>query len=168
MISKLDIDIVTGGSPGLMNAASEGHQAGRRTKKPQSIGLRIKLDTEEKEAAHLDRKKEFARFSRRLDTFMQLSNVIVVFLGGVGTMLELLYTWQLMQTNHICIVPIILLGDIWLGFLDWIKKSLLKNKYLDLRDYNLLFHAKDCEEAFRIIEMIYEDFKEVNNKFCSN
>ena len=54
MISKLDIDIVTGGGPGLMNAASEGHHTVRQTKKPQSIGLRIKLNTEEKEAAHLD------------------------------------------------------------------------------------------------------------------
>ena len=47
MISKLDIDIATGGGPGLMNAASEGHHTVRQTKKPQSIGLRIKLDTEE-------------------------------------------------------------------------------------------------------------------------
>jgi predicted Rossmann-fold nucleotide-binding protein len=168
MISKLDIDIITGGGPGLMNAASEGHHAGRQSKKTQSIGLRIKLDREEKEAAHLDIKKEFARFSNRLDTFMQLSNVVVVAPGGVGTMLELLYTWQLMQTNHICIVPIILLGDMWLGFLNWIKKSPLKNKYLDLRDFNLLFHAKDCDEAFRIIEMVFEDYKEGNNTFCSN
>ncbi len=168
MISKLDIDIVTGGGPGLMNAASEGHHSGRQTKKPQYIGLRIKLDAEEKEAANLDIKKEFGRFSRRLDTFMQLSNVEVVAPGGVGTMLELLYTWQLMQTNHICIVSIILLGDMWLGFLDWIKKSPLKNKYLDLRDYYLLFHAKDCREAFRIIEMVFEDYKKGKNKFCSN
>jgi predicted Rossmann-fold nucleotide-binding protein len=168
MISKLDIDIITGGGPGLMNAASEGHYAGRQNKKSQSIGLKIKLIREEKEAVHLDIKKEFSRFSNRLDTFMQLSNVVVVAPGGVGTILELLYTWQLMQTNHICIVPIILLGKMWLGFLEWIKTNPLKNKYLDLRDFNLLFHAKDCDEAFRIIEMVFEDYKEGSNKFCSN
>jgi hypothetical protein len=99
---------------------------------------------------------------------MQLSNVAVVAPGGVGTMLELFYTWQLMQINHICIVPIILLGEMWLDFLKWIKNSPLRNNYLDLRDFNLLFHAKDYDDAFRIIEMVFRDYKEGSERFCQN
>ena len=99
---------------------------------------------------------------------MKLSNVVMVAPGGVGTMLELFYTWQLMQINHICIVPIILLGDMWLGFLEWIKSYPLKNNYLDLRDFNLLFHAKDIDDAFSIIEMVNMDYKKGSESFCKN
>lgn len=93
MISKSGMDIVTGGGPGLMNAASEGHHAGQKGNKLHSIGLRINLPKEDKQATHLDVKKEFHRFSNRLDNFMRLSNIVVVASGGVGTLLELFYTW---------------------------------------------------------------------------
>jgi uncharacterized protein (TIGR00730 family) len=168
LIAHAGIDVVTGGGPGLMSAASEGHHVGRRDKKIHSVGLSIKLPNEQKDANHLNVKKEFSRFSNRLDTFMQLSNVVVVAPGGVGTMLELFYTWQLMQISHICIVPIILLGDMWVDFLKWIKSSPLKNNYLDLRDFNLLFHAKDVDDAFSIIEMVYKDYKKGSESFCKN
>lgn len=80
-----------------MNAASEGHYGGCRDKNAKSIGLRIKLPFEEKEARHLDIKKKFRRFSTRLDGFIRHSNVVVVAPGGVGTLLEFIYTWQLLQ-----------------------------------------------------------------------
>lgn len=71
------------------------------------VGLRINLPFEQEVAAHLDIKKEFDKFSSRLDNFMRLSNAVVVAPGGVGTLLELLYAWQLMQVKTICNVPII-------------------------------------------------------------
>ena len=92
MISEAGMDIVTGGGPGLMNAASEGHHVGRKDEEIHSVGLKINLPFEKKEATHLDVKKQFSRFSSRLDNFMQLSNVVVVASGGVGTLLELFYT----------------------------------------------------------------------------
>ena len=95
MISQLGLDLVTGGGPGLMNAASEGHHAGRNGKRLHSVGLRINLPFEQEEATHLDVKREFNRFSTRLDYFMNLSNVVVVAPGGVSTLLEFFYTWQL-------------------------------------------------------------------------
>lgn len=88
-IGEEGMDIVTGGGPGLMNAASEGHHAGRRDTKAHSVGLRINLPMEEKERFHLDIKKEFKRFSHRLDGFMEISDTVVVASGGVGTLLEL-------------------------------------------------------------------------------
>ena len=77
---------------------------------------------------HLDIKKEHLRFSSRLDEFMQLSNAAVVAPGGLGTLLELFYTWQLVQVEHICETPIILLGTHYKGLLSWIKEHLLKEK----------------------------------------
>lgn len=168
MISGAGMDIVTGGGPGLMDAASAGHHAGRKDEKVHSIGLRIRLPFEEREATHLDIKSEFSRFSSRLDNFMQFSNVVVVASGGVGTLLEFFYTWQLLQVRHICNIPIILLGDMWQDLVRWVKKWPLKNRLLYAKDLELLFLAKTCHEAFKIIEKTYEGFKNDDKNFCSN
>ena len=168
MISSAGMDIVTGGGPGLMTAASEGHHAGRKGKNIHSIGLMINLPKEDIEATHLDIKKEFNRFSSRLDNFMRLSNAVVVAPGGVGTLLELIYTWQLMQVKHICNVPIILFGDMWFDLVRWIKRWPLKNKLLDIEDLELLFLAKDRRDAFKIIEEAYEGHRKGDENFCLN
>jgi uncharacterized protein (TIGR00730 family) len=168
MISEAGMDLVTGGGSGLMNAASEGHHAGDKMKKLDSIGFRINLPFEEKEAVHLDIKKEFQRFSGRLDNFMRFSNAVVVASGGIGTLLELFYTWQLMQVKHICNIPIVLLGDMWTDLIQWIKNWPLKNNLINIEDVELLFLAKDYREAFTIIEKAYQYFKNGNEKFCIN
>jgi uncharacterized protein (TIGR00730 family) len=168
MISEAGMDLVTGGGPGLMNAASEGHHAGRKDDKAHSVGLRINLPFEQEVAAHLDIKKEFDRFSSRLDNFMRLSNAVVIAPGGVGTLLELLYTWQLMQVKHICNVPIILLGEMWTDLINWIKKWPLRNELLNQEDVELLFLAKNSKEAFNIIQEAYTAYKMKDAKFCLN
>ena len=113
-------------------------------------------------------KKEFYRFSNRLDSFMQLSNVVVVASGGVGTVLELFYTWQLMQVKQICNVPIILLGDMWYDLVAWIRNWPLKNNLLDDEDIELLFIAKNCSETFNIIQEAYKGYKKGDENFCLN
>jgi uncharacterized protein (TIGR00730 family) len=111
LIAGEGIDVVTGGGHGLMDAASKGHHFGRGDSLSHSIGLNIRLPFEQTDAEHLDIKKDFTHFSERLDQFMVLSNAIVVAPGGVGTLLELFYSWRLMQLKHICNVPIVLLGQ---------------------------------------------------------
>lgn len=158
MIAEENIDIVTGGGPGVMQAACKGHHDGRKSEETHAIGLNIKIPQEQKPNRHLDIKKEFDRFSKRLDTFMVLSDAVVVAPGGVGTLLELAYTWQLVQVKHICNIPIILLGDMWAEFLKWIEKYPLKQEFLSKRDLSLLFLAKDCYEAFNIIKKFHEGY----------
>ena len=153
------MDIVTGGGPGLMNAASEGHYAGDISKNVESIGLQIRLPKEQRDAHHLDIKKEFSRFSERLDNFIELANAVVVAPGGVGTMLEFLYTWQLMQVKMIHDVPIILLGDMWPDFIHWIRKWSLENRLLEQEDLDLLYLVNDTKGALIIIRKAYEKFK---------
>jgi uncharacterized protein (TIGR00730 family) len=158
MVAEAGMDIVTGGGPGLMDAATQGHRAGRKSGEIKAIGLKIRLPFEEKESSHLDIKREFDRFSQRLDEFMSISNAVVVAPGGVGTLLELAYTWQLLQVRHISNIPVILLGDMWLDFLEWIKKWPLKYNLVDPEDVALLFSAKSIYEAFEIIMNSYERY----------
>ena len=158
-IAEEDMDIVTGGGPGLMNAASEGHNSGDLGKHMQSIGLQIKLPKEQRDALHLDIRKEFNRFSERLDNFIDLANVVIVAPGGVGTLLEFFYTWQLLQVKMIYDIPIILLGKMWLDLVQWIRIWLLENKLLDQEDLDLLYLVHDNEEALTIIKNAREKFQ---------
>jgi len=148
------MDIVTGGGPSLMDAASRGHHAGRKDNGTHSIGLTIKLPNEQRDAYHLDIKKEFSRFSNRLDNFMELSDAIIVAPGGIGTLLELLYTWQLVQVKHMCETPIILLGQHWQGLIDWIKKEMLRKKLMSKDDFWSIFVVKNNAQAMKILKKI--------------
>lgn len=167
-IASEGIDIVTGGGPGLMDAASRGHHAGRIGKNAYTVGLTIHLPKEQKESYHLDLKKDFHKFSNRLDNFIYLSNIVVVAPGGIGTILELMYVWQLVQVRHSCEIPIILFGDIWTGFIKWIKKGPLQNRFLDKKDLELLYHARNCTEVMKIIELAHEEYKKGRKKICLN
>ena len=122
MLGERGFDVITGGGPGLMKAASEGHRKGSKKTGAYSIGVGIRLPHEQKFNRHLDIKKEFKRFSRRLDYFMSLSNAVVIAPGGIGTLLELFYTWQLSQVKQICNIPIILLGKQWPLLIKWLEK----------------------------------------------
>ncbi len=115
---------------------------------------------------HLDIKKEFSRFSDRLDNFMLLSNVVVVAPGGVGTLLELFYAWQLVQVEHICDTPIILLGEMWPDLIDWIEKWPLKLGLISQDDMIPLFLARDSEEAMKIVRKAFEEYKKGGDEFC--
>ena len=170
MIAKEGIDIVTGGGPGIMEAANKGHQEGRgKNGDSHSVGLNILL-TRETAAVnkHLDIKREFHRFSERLDTFMALSNVVVVAPGGIGTLLEFFYAWQLVQVKHICNTPIILLGQMWAELIEWVEKWPLRTNFLDPEDINTLFLADTLEDAMKVINMAHDEFKKGGKDFCLN
>ncbi len=154
-IGKLGFDVVTGGGPGIMMAANAGHKSGLSTS--HSIGLNIKLPFEQKENKYLDVVKEFDRFSERLDTFMSLSDVVVVASGGVGTLLELFYTWQLVQVKHLCETPIILFGDMWTGLFKWLRTEVLPRKLFRQEDMHNLFHMNDCDKVIEFISRCHND-----------
>lgn len=166
-IGKHDIDIVTGGGPGIMEAANLGHQLSHNGKS-HSIGLTIELPFEADSNKHLDVKKHFAKFSNRLDHFMALSNVVVVMPGGIGTCLELFYTWQLVQVEHICHIPIIVHGEMWHELIDWARKYPLAKKLVNSEDFNNIFCVSNNEEAMEIILDTYEAYKQGGDDFCVN
>lgn len=158
-IGKHHFDIVTGGGPGLMEAANAGHKAGEKNHQSDSIGLIIKLPWEAKKNKHLDIKKKFNKFSNRLDHFMALSSAAVIMPGGIGTILEIFYTWQLIQVKHIDPIPIILIGKMWEGLIQWVKKHPVKNGLISPGDLDHIHIAKNNKEAMKIILKSYETFK---------
>ena len=157
-------DIVTGGGPGLMEAANAGAKEGSSSKS-KSFGIRIDLPFEATPNEHLDIKFYHKRFSSRLDEFMRISHAVVVTPGGIGTLLELLYTWQLIQVDHISARPIILVGDMWNGFFDWIKSEPLKAQLLDKADLDNIIIVKNVHEVTKLLKPEIKAF--YVNKFKS-
>jgi uncharacterized protein (TIGR00730 family) len=158
-IGKRDIDLVTGGGPGLMGAASFGHSMAQN-EDAQSIGLTIDLPHEAHANKHLDLKRHFHKFSSRLDTFMELSDVAVVVPGGIGTCLELFYTWQLAQVKHTANTPIILLGEMWHELIKWVRKYPLKEGLISAGDLDNIFCVETKEQALEIIFKLQEKHEE--------
>lgn len=159
MIGKEDIDLVTGGGPGLMYAANAGHAAGRaKMAKSHSIGLLINIANEHRKS-HVDIQESFTKFSDRLDNFMLLSNAVVIAPGGVGTMLELFYTWQLLQVHKKKTIPVILMGGIWSDFMKWIREHPVACGFISKEDLKFIRVAKNAEEAMQIIDEEYKKYK---------
>lgn len=167
-LGERGIDVITGGGPGLMEAANSGHKEGSKKTKAHSIGLGIKLPMEQKFNHSLDYQETFMRFTGRLDQFMLLSNAVVVAPGGIGTLLEFLYTWQLVQVKHVCHIPIILMGDMWPELIKWLEKWPLKHNYFSKEDLHMLFLADNYKEAFKVIDKAYEEFLKGDKNFCVN
>lgn len=168
MIAAEDMDVVTGGGPGLMEAANKGHQEGRKNQKVKSFGLNIVLPMEQEANKHLDVEEDFRIFSKRLDYFMKLSNVVVVAPGGIGTILELMYAWQLIQVEHVCNIPIILMGDMWRPLITWFEEWPLRKKMINEEDMHPIFLADHCREAMKIIRKAKHDFENRGPDYCWN
>lgn len=157
-LSKRGVDIVTGGGPGLMEAANKaakdfGH-------KSRSIGLPIELPFESDANSHLDVKSHHRRFSSRLDEFMRISHAVIVTPGGIGTVLELFYTWQLMQVNHISPRPLILMGDMWEDLLEWMKKWPLNEKLMSASDFDQISVCRTVDEVIKLLEPEIKVFRD--------
>ncbi len=156
-LSKRGVDIVTGGGPGLMEAANKASKDVGQ--KGRSIGLPIELPFEPDVNSHLDVKLHHRRFSSRLDEFMRISHAVIVTPGGIGTVLELFYTWQLMQVNHINPRPIILMGDMWDDLLDWMKEWPLAEHLMSEKDFDHIMVCRTVEDVVAILEPKIEEFR---------
>jgi uncharacterized protein (TIGR00730 family) len=166
-IAENGIDLVTGGGPGVMEAANAGHMAGDKDNNSDSIGLTIELPWENEGNDYLELQKAFPKFSGRLDHFMALSTAVVVMPGGVGTCLELFYTWQLVQVKHIRPLPIILVGDMWQELLTWVKSFLIKDKLISPSDIDYLHVAKDNAEVMQILLDYQNIFEQQGDQYYS-
>ncbi len=166
-LGQKNIDVITGGGPGIMQAGNEGQVAGSENNDSHSIGLTIKLPKESGNE-FMDMRQHFDHFSGRLDTFMRLSNVVVVMPGGIGTCLELFYTWQLIQVGHICNIPIILIGEMWTDLLKWIEKDLKQKGKISPGDMDMVVHVKTEKEALEIIEATKKTYDRAGSDYCVN
>jgi uncharacterized protein (TIGR00730 family) len=122
-LARMGCDIVTGGGPGLMQAANEG--AASVGGRARSLGIRVHLPFEQESNAFITESFEHRTFFTRLHQFVLTSDAFVVAPGGIGTVLELLMIWQLLQVNHLQDTPLVLIGGIWRGLIEWAKDAML-------------------------------------------
>jgi uncharacterized protein (TIGR00730 family) len=158
-LTQLGCDIVTGGGPGLMEAANEGAQEGDLTGKTKSFGLHIELPFEYKPNPYIDRLSSHRTFFSRLHHFVRLSHAYIVLPGGIGTSLETFMIWQLLQVGYIKDRPLILLGDMWKGLVDWIQKEMVPRHYVANEDLNYVRAVSSIEEALKIVKVAKEKFE---------
>ena len=126
-LTRLGCDIVTGGGPGLMQAANEGVKIADPTGANQkSVGIRVELPFEQDVNAFVTEAFEHKTFFTRLHHFVLVSDAFIVTPGGIGTVLETLMVWQLLQVRHLHDTPLILAGHFWDGLLEWAKSAMLK------------------------------------------
>jgi uncharacterized protein (TIGR00730 family) len=121
--TAMGCDIVTGGGPGLMQAAIVG--AATTGLPERSTGIRVDLPFEQEVNPFVERVFEHQTFFTRLHHFVLASDAFVVVPGGIGTVLETMMIWQLLQVRHVKDVPLILVGRMWSGLVDWAKASML-------------------------------------------
>ena len=125
-LAEMDCDIITGGGPGLMQAANEGATAANAPERNRSVGIRVELPFEQDVNPFVERAFEHKNFFTRLHQFVLMSDAYVVTPGGIGTVLELMMVWQLLQVKHIHDAPLILVGRMWTGLVDWARQQLLR------------------------------------------
>jgi uncharacterized protein (TIGR00730 family) len=164
-LGQLGIDIVTGGGPGLMEAANLGVREAQN-RESLSYGLPIELPTVREVAnKHLDIKSEHRRFSSRLDEFMRLSHAVIVAPGGVGTLLELVYVWQLIQVGLVERRTVVLLQkSFWEGLLDWMRQEMLGRGFMGPGDFDWTHCVDTSAEALELIRVELERFTEAERK----
>jgi uncharacterized protein (TIGR00730 family) len=125
-LTRMDCDIITGGGPGLMQAANEGARIGDAQGKRKSTGIRVELPFEQEVNAFVTEAFEHGTFFTRLHHFVLVSDVFVVVPGGIGTMLELMMVWQLLQVRKLHDTPLVLIGKMYAELIDWCKTYMLR------------------------------------------
>lgn len=125
-LADMGCNIVTGGGPGLMQAANEGAAASAAADRVQSVGIRVDLPFEQDVNPFVQEAYEHQTFFTRLHQFVLMSDAYIVLPGGIGTVLEATMVWQLLQVRHLHDTPLIFVGPMWSELVEWAKKYMLR------------------------------------------
>jgi uncharacterized protein (TIGR00730 family) len=150
-LAEMGCDIITGGGPGLMQAANEGTQSAG--KHGDSLGIRVDLPFEQEVNPFVETGFEHRTFFTRLHHFVLASDAFIVAPGGIGTVLEAAMIWQLLQVHHLDGTPLILVGKMWPGFIDWARTSMLsfETPLASPEDMDIPQCVVDSDKAIAII-----------------
>jgi len=153
LLAERGFDVVTGGGPGIMEAANRGTKEGDGL----SIGLNIHLPREQKPNPYLDAVYECKYFFVRKMMFAKYSHGFVIFPGGFGTLDELFESLTLIQTGRLADFPVILFGsEYWSPLLNWLQDFTLQRGYIDSVDVGRLGLTDDPETVVRWLDEAYE------------
>lgn len=150
-LAELGCEIITGGGPGLMQAANEGAElAGERGK---SLGIRVDLPFEQDVNPFVEQAFEHRTFFTRLHHFVLASDAFIVAPGGIGTVLETLMIWQLLQVRHLRDTPLILVGKMWPGLIEWAREVMLSadTPLASVEDMNIPQCVANGDEAITLL-----------------
>jgi len=152
-LTHLGCGIVTGGGPGLMQAANEGAASVDGTALQRSYGIRVDLPFEENANPFVGKAYTHKTFFSRLHHFMIMSDAFIVVEGGIGTLLELSMAWQLLQVRKLYDTPLICVGDMWADLLAWASKNMVTPEISLASELDLQIPTpvKSAEEAVEII-----------------
>ncbi len=152
-LSNAGFSVISGGGPGVMEAANKGAFAGRGT----SVGLNIELPFEQTDNPYQDIGINFQHFFMRKVMFVKYASAFVVLPGGFGTLDELMEAITLVQTGKTRKIPIILVGKaFWSGLLDWLKNTLVAEGMAGISDLALI---QLIDEPKDIVEAIFKHYE---------
>ena len=149
LLAEKGFSVITGGGPGVMEAANKGAaEAGGR-----SVGMNIRLPFEQKPNPYANISIDYKYFFTRKVMFVKYAMAYVVLPGGFGTMDELFEAITLIQTKRIKSFPVILMGsEYWKGLIDWLRKTVLHDNKISSADLELVQIIDDPEEAVKYIQ----------------
>src|SRR5262245_38413024 len=150
-LAKLGCDIITGGGPGMMQAANEGaSEFGEAT---QSVGIRVDLPFEQGINDFVTQTFEHRTFFTRLHQFVLQSDAYIVAPGGIGTVLETMMIWQLLQVHHLKDTPLLLVGRMWPGLVSWARTEMLSYDppLANLDDFSIPQCVAGADQAIEVI-----------------
>ena len=154
LLAKAGFGIITGGGPGIMEAANKGGQEGENT----SIGCNIELPFEQGSNPYLDISLDFRYFFVRKTMFIKYAEAFIIFPGGFGTMDELFEALTLIQTKKVSHFPVILYDSrYWAGLLSWIRDTMLATEKIIPEDAGLLRISDDPQEICRMVIEAYQE-----------
>lgn len=125
-LTLMGCDIITGGGPGLMQAANEGSVMADPENLTRSIGVRVDLAFEQQANPFVEQIYEHRTFFTRLHHFVMLSDAFVIVPGGIGTTLEAMMIWQLLQARALHNRPFIMIGKMWADLVNWAEQSMVQ------------------------------------------
>jgi uncharacterized protein (TIGR00730 family) len=153
LLSDTGFAVISGGGPGIMEAANKGAFFG----KSPSVGLNIQLPFEQYGNAYQDISQSFQHFFARKYMFVKYASAYVVMPGGLGTLDELLEAMTLVQTHKSRKIPIILVhGAFWRGMLDWFRDQLVTERMISPEDLDLV---QVIDEPEGVVEAIFKHFE---------
>lgn len=152
-LAEMGCDVITGGGPGLMQAANEGAVEAGAPQRSSSVGIRVDLPFEQEANPFVEEAFEHKTFFSRLHHFVLTSDAFVVAPGGIGTVLELTMIWQLLQVRHVRDTPLILVGEMWKELVEWARRYLLNAQIplISPQDMDIPLCTASADEAIAIL-----------------
>jgi uncharacterized protein (TIGR00730 family) len=160
-LAEMGCDIITGGGPGLMQAANEGAVSAGAAERSASVGIRVDLPFEQESNPFVEQAFTHKTFFSRLHHFVLTSDAFVVAPGGIGTVLELAMVWQLLQVRHVGDTPLILVGDMWKELVEWARQYLLNAEpaLISPQDMDIPQCVATADEAIALLRGHHEQWQ---------